>query len=69
MADSIKVDVNELLERLNQMKNDGMKYVELLILDEEEFDNDIIPCTLSLSASEDKSFVFSFDYEMIEEIQ
>lgn len=67
MADTIKISVDELFNQLQQMKADGMNYVKLSILDKEELDNDIIPRTLSLTASKDNSFKFSFDYEMIEE--
>lgn len=69
MDNTIVVNVDELFNQIKEMKNDGMKYVELLILEAENFENDIIPKTLSLSASESFPIYSSVDYEMIEEVQ
>lgn len=67
MADKIKVNVNELYDQLNQIKNDGMDYIELIILDEEKIDDDIIPRTLTLIASKEND-TLEVEYDMIEEI-
>lgn len=67
MTDTITLKIDELFNQINQMKKDGMKYVELTILDEEELDGDIIPKTLSLSACKNKDNDPFVDYEMIEQ--
>jgi hypothetical protein len=69
MTDTITLNIDELLDQINQMKKDGMKYVKLLILDEEELDGDTIPKTLSLSACKNINDTLIFDYEMIEQSQ
>ena len=49
------------------MKNDGMNYVDLTICDEEEFEGDLIPKILYLSAHQNKNDNIYIDYDMIEQ--
>lgn len=67
MSDNITLNVKELFDQINKIKNDGMNYVDLTILDEEEFEGDLIPKTLSLTAYKHKDDCVYFDYEMIEQ--
>lgn len=67
MADSITIKVSELYERAKQMQDDGMEYVKLSILDEDEVDDDIIPPSLWLNAFSDEE-PGSIDYDGIESI-
>ena len=48
-------------------KNDGMNYVDLTICDEEEFEGDLIPKILYLSAHQNKNDNIYIDYDMIEQ--
>lgn len=50
MKDSITVNIDELIDTLESLKNKwNSNYAELLILDSEEDDGDIIPATLEIS--------------------
>ncbi|ACD22656.1 hypothetical protein FDE76_14920 [Clostridium botulinum] len=71
MADSITIKVSELYERAKQMKDDGMDYVEVSILedDDENFKSDPLPTTLWLSANSKKEPFESVEYEEIEVIE
>lgn len=68
MTDTIVVKLDDLLERVQSMKRDGMTCVELFIMDKEEFNGDQIPKNLSLCAYSDDPD-FQTDYDTIEEIQ
>lgn len=67
MCSSITINVNELFDQINKIKNDGMNYVNLTILDEEEIEGDLIPKTLALSAFINKADNIYIDYEMLEQ--
>lgn len=69
MAEFITVKVSDLYDRAKQMKDDGMDFVQISILDEQEMDDGIIPSSLWLSASSKKESFMAVDYEEIEALQ
>ena len=68
MADSRIVSVSELRSCLQDIRRDGMDYVELSISEPDEFDGDIIPSLLHLSGCKKHDDTMWVDYEPIESI-
>ena len=66
MLDHIVVTVEELLEQLELMRDDGMRFVELSIAPPEEYDGEMLPARLDLSAVEDPEAPVLTDYDPID---
>lgn len=63
--DIIVVTVEELLERLELMRDDGMRFVELNIMPPEEDDGKTFPARLEMSAIEGPEALMMTDYDPI----
>lgn len=59
--DSITVKVSELYEQIKLMKDDGMDYVEIKMLEADEDDPEI-PASISLTARKETD-LYDIDYE------
>ena len=59
--DSITVKVSELYEQIKLMKDDGMDFVEIKMLEADE-DNPEIPASISLTARKETD-LYDIDYE------
>lgn len=66
MLDHIVVTVDELLEQLEAMRDDGMRYVELSIAPPQVDDGEILPARLDLSAVEGPEAPALTDYDSID---
>lgn len=66
MLDHIVVTVEELLEQLELMRDDGMRFVELSIAPPEEDGGETLPARLDLSAVEDPEAPVLTDYDPID---
>lgn len=64
--DHIVVTVEELLEQLELMRDDGMHYVELAIAAPQVDDGEIPPARLDLSAVESPKSDMLVDYDSID---
>lgn len=64
---AITVRVTDLLEKINELIKDGIEYVEVGILDEQEFDGEKIPASLHFEAYDGHGG--GVDYEDIEEVK
>lgn len=64
--DHIVVTVDELLEQLELMRDDGMRYVELAIAPPQEDDGELLPARLDLSAVESPKALTLTDYDSID---
>ena len=59
--DSITVKVSELYEQIKLMKDDGMDFVEIKMLEADEDDSEI-PASISLTARKETD-LYDIDYE------
>ncbi len=64
----ITVNLNELLERLQQMAKDNMHFVELSIVPEEKEQDETAPAFLHLQGIRKTSADYIVDYESVDEI-
>lgn len=64
--DHIVVTVEELLEQLELMRDDGMRFVELSIAPPQDDDGEMLPARLDLSAVEDPEAPMLTDYDSID---
>ena len=68
MKDTITVDILDLLNEINELKNSGCKFIELAILDQEDDDDEIIPANLVLTGYKTKDKTYGIEADYIEEI-
>lgn len=68
MLDHIVVTVEELLEQLELMRDDGMSFVELSIAPPQDDDGEMLPARLDLSAVEDPEAPMLTDYDSIDAV-
>lgn len=66
--DHIVVTVEELLEQLELMRDDGMRFVELSIAPPQDDDGEMLPARLDLSAVEDPEAPMLTDYDSIDAV-
>lgn len=66
MLDHIVVTVEELLEQLELMRDDGMRFVELSIAPPQDDDGEMLPARLDLSAVEVPEAPMLTDYDSID---
>lgn len=64
---AITVKVEDLKKLVEELIKDGIEYVDVDILEAEEFDGDIIPATLHFEAYDGTGG--GIDYEGIEEVK
>ena len=69
MSDSIILKVSELRSCIQTLRRDGIEYVELSILEPEEFDGDTIPATLEISGCKFNNPDLWLDYEGLEAVE
>lgn len=69
MSDSIILKVSELRSCIQTLRRDGIEYVELSILEPDEYDGDIIPATLEISGCKFNNPDFWLDYEGLEAVE
>lgn len=69
MTDSIFLKVSDLRTRIQELRRDGIEYVELSILDSDEDDGEIIPASLGISGCKFNEPDFWFDYEELETVE
>lgn len=68
MAGSIIVKVSELRTRIQDIRRDGVDYVEISISDAEEFDGDILPASISFSGCKMQDDSTWIDYEDVDAV-
>lgn len=68
MADSIILNVSELRSRIQDLRRDGIKYVELSISDSDEIDGDVLPPSLNFSGCTATDLDTWFDYEELDAV-
>lgn len=66
ILDHIVVSVDELLQQLEHMRDDGMRYVELSISPAQVFGGDPLPPRLDLSAVDGPHAAMLTDYDAID---
>lgn len=69
MANSIILKVSELRSCIQELRRDGIEYVELSILDPDENDGDFIPATLEFSGCKFNDPDLWLDYEGLEAVE
>ncbi len=62
----IVVKVSDLLAKAQELSDAGMEYVSLTVLDEDEFDGEVIPASLHFDAIESDDSFMSIDFEEID---
>ena len=68
--DSITIRVKDLYDRVKELKDDKMDYVEISFLEPDEMpDGDIIPASINFSAWTEKESFIGIDYEGIDAIE
>lgn len=67
--DSIVIKVSDLYSLAKQLKDDKMEYVHLSLLEEDFVDNERIPPSIEVSATESKDSVCAVDYDGIEAVE
>lgn len=65
MADSIILKVSELRSLIQELRRDGIEYVELSILDSEEDNGEFIPASLEFSGCKFNEPDFWLDYDSL----
>lgn len=68
MSDTIVVSVSELRSRLQDIRRDGMEYVMLSISEPDEFDGEVIPASIALSACKAHDTNVWADYDEVESL-
>lgn len=68
--DSITVPVHDLYERIKELKDDKMDFVEVMFLESQEMpDGDIIPASISFTAWTKKESFMGVDYEGVDAVE
>ena len=67
--DSITISVSDLEDLVSDLKNDGMKYVTLSILEEDELEGERIPPSLSATGYDSSDMSIGTDYDDLEAIE
>lgn len=66
---SIIIKVSDLRSRIQDMRRSGMDYVELTILEESEYDGEILPASLELSGCKNYDTDMWVDFEGLYEVE
>lgn len=66
MGDSIIVRVSDLRAKIQDLRRDGMDYVEVSILEPDEFDGETIPACIQLSGCKVRDTHLWTDYDPVE---
>ena len=69
MSDSIFLSVSDLRTRIQELRRDGIEYVELSILDSDDDDGETIPASLEISGCKFNEHEFWFDYEGLDSVE
>lgn len=67
--DSLTVSVADLESLVADLRNDGMKYVTLSFLEEDEVDGERIPPALGVTGYESSDMSLGTDYDDLESIE
>lgn len=68
MADSIIVKVSDIRACIQEVRRDGMDYVEISISDPDKFDGEIIPACVNISGYKLGNAGMWVDYDPVEAI-
>lgn len=66
---SIIIKLSDLRSRIQDMRRSGMDYVKLTILDESEYDNEMLPASLELSGCKSYDTDTWIDFEALDEVE
>ncbi len=69
MSDSIFLRVSDLRTRIQELRRDGIEYVELSILDSDDDDGETIPASLEISGCKFNVHVFWGAYDGLDSVE
>lgn len=68
--DSITVRVKDLYDRVKELKDDKMDFVEVFLLESQEMpDGDVIPASIGFTAWTEKESFMGIDYDGVDAVE